>query len=68
MIYTFKNLWKITENSSNMRFLINRYEYTICEFKAALWVGISRLKPYCSETGIFSYFSPKTILFWDQYI
>jgi len=30
MIHTIKSLYQITENSSNMYFVANRFEYTIC--------------------------------------
>jgi hypothetical protein len=41
MVYTFKSLCQITENSSNMRFLLIDLSILPVGFKAALSVGIS---------------------------
>jgi len=53
MIYAIKCLYQITENSSNMHFFVNRFEYTICETECSNFV---------------SYPFPKTLLFCDQYV
>ena len=53
MIYTVKSLCQITENSSNIHFLFNRFEYTISSFKGS---------SFCNEPF------PKTKLFWDQLV
>jgi len=52
MIHPIKSLCQITENSSNILFVVNKFEYTICQSEGS----ILRLYPF-----------PKTVPFCDQY-
>jgi hypothetical protein len=63
MVYTFKNLCQITEHSFNMRILLIDLSILSVSFKAALSIGIPRLKPHCSETSMFRY-----LFDWGTYL
>ena len=46
MIHISTSLCQITENFSNMNFLLNGFKYTICYSEGAFSVDIPFLKPY----------------------
>jgi hypothetical protein len=54
MIYAVKSLCQITENYSNMHFMVNDLNKLSDDLKAAFSVDIPFLIPCCSVTSVVS--------------